>query len=367
MYGGAWRRHNRRCHFLERVKSVQWGLGPGSAGPGPFPNPKLLQRPLVANSSISEDFALLTTHLQVYLTTLEWTKSEVGKSVAGLGLTEPTIAGVSNFFGGALASLATQSVTVPIDVISQKQMVHGDETVVARQQHSRAGPGQGASAGQGAPAVAGHATGTGATAATGTGAAAAGETAAAARASGGASTSGRGVSTAAAAEAAAGKRAGSGVVRIGPLQMVRLIVKEEGVAGLYRGFGASVATFVPSSAVWWGAYGAYQKLIWTLLYGSGSSTADAGSRGNNSSSSGSAAGSGGSGTGAGAGLADLAGGVPPGHSTGEVVAVQTTASVLAGCTSSIATTPLDLIKVGRTWKGCRVGMERAVGWIGAWV
>ena len=32
--------------------------------------------------------------------------------------------------------------------------------------------------------------------------------------------------------------------------------------GLYRGFGMSIATFVPTSGIWWGAYGAYQKLIW---------------------------------------------------------------------------------------------------------
>lgn len=41
----------------------------------------------------------------------------------------------------------------------------------------------------------------------------------------------------------------------GTLQMVRCIVREEGVAGLYRGFGISVASTVPTSAVWWGSYG----------------------------------------------------------------------------------------------------------------
>ena len=39
-------------------------------------------------------------------------------------------------------------------------------------------------------------------------------------------------------------------------------VQSEGVLGLYRGFGMSIATFVPTSGIWWGAYGAYQKLIW---------------------------------------------------------------------------------------------------------
>ena len=36
----------------------------------------------------------------------------------------------------------------------------------------------------------------------------------------------------------------------------RGIVKTEGLAGLYRGAGASLAIFVPSSGLWWGAYGA---------------------------------------------------------------------------------------------------------------
>ena len=44
--------------------------------------------------------------------------------------------------------------------------------------------------------------------------------------------------------------------------MARHIVQSEGIRGLYRGFGMSIATFVPTSGIWWGAYGAYQKLIW---------------------------------------------------------------------------------------------------------
>ena len=46
------------------------------------------------------------------------------------------------------------------------------------------------------------------------------------------------------------------------LAMARHIVHAEGVLGLYRGFGASIVTFVPSSALWWGSYGFYQRLIW---------------------------------------------------------------------------------------------------------
>lgn len=51
-------------------------------------------------------------------------------------------------------------------------------------------------------------------------------------------------------------------IRLSGLQMARQIVQSEGIWGLYRGFGMSIATFVPTSGIWWGAYGAYQKLIW---------------------------------------------------------------------------------------------------------
>lgn len=128
------------------------------------------------------------------------------------------------------------------------------------------------------------------------------------------------------------------------MQLVRQIVQAEGVAGLYRGFGASVATFVPSSAVWWGAYGAYQKAVWHLVYG------DSGSMGSSSASS---------------SMASNQGqqeqqqrlqstvsipqsahqGSPSSKpSTSAIMAVQTTSSVMAGCTSALVTTPLDLIK-----------------------
>jgi solute carrier family 25 protein 44 len=40
------------------------------------------------------------------------------------------------------------------------------------------------------------------------------------------------------------------------LAAARGILATEGMAGLYRGAGASLAIFVPSSGLWWGAYGA---------------------------------------------------------------------------------------------------------------
>ena len=40
----------------------------------------------------------------------------------------------------------------------------------------------------------------------------------------------------------------------GGIDAVRKILKVDGVRGLYRGFGMSV--------MWWGSYGASQRLIW---------------------------------------------------------------------------------------------------------
>jgi solute carrier family 25 protein 44 len=55
---------------------------------------------------------------------------------------------------------------------------------------------------------------------------------------------------ASASGASAPAAAAAAVQRMNGLQMVRLIVRQEGVLGLYRGFGASLATYVPSSALW---------------------------------------------------------------------------------------------------------------------
>lgn len=67
--------------------------------------------------------------LQVYLTTLEATKSWSLDTAARLAPSEAGQAGLSNLFAGATASLVTQSVIVPIDVISQRLMVAGEDPV----------------------------------------------------------------------------------------------------------------------------------------------------------------------------------------------------------------------------------------------
>lgn len=48
----------------------------------------------------------------------------------------------------------------------------------------------------------------------------------------------------------------------GGFDVVQHIIKTEGIRGLYRGFGLSVITYSPSSAVWWASYGTSQQIMW---------------------------------------------------------------------------------------------------------
>lgn len=41
-------------------------------------------------------------------------------------------------------------------------------------------------------------------------------------------------------------------------EMIKLIMKKDGLRGFYKGLGASVAVNAPSSAVWWGSYGYFR-------------------------------------------------------------------------------------------------------------
>ena len=184
-----------------------------------------------------------------YLTTLEAVKSaaEARLAVAAPSLGDAQRAAGANLVGGAAASLSTQIMTVPVDVVSQRLMVQQEQ-----------GP---------------------ASAATAT------------------------------ASPSSSRRPPPPLVR-GGVAMARSIIAAEGVRGLYRGFFASVATFVPSSAVWWSAYGGYQRALWQALD-------DA----------------------AAAGTAhDTA------HTAAHIFGVQTAAALAAGCTSATLTTPLDVVK-----------------------
>lgn len=52
----------------------------------------------------------------------------------------------------------------------------------------------------------------------------------------------------------------------GPFDVIRKVLKAEGLRGMYRGFGLSAVTNSPASALWWGAYGAAQHIIWRCIF-----------------------------------------------------------------------------------------------------
>lgn len=204
--------------------------------------------------------------MQVYLTTLEAMKSATSGFAQSVSSNEAQAAGTANFIAGAVASLVTQSIIVPVDVVSQRLMVHDRPPTANPQPSPSISSSSNSSTSHSKPQL----------------------------------NQARSVTTAALTP---GRQNG--------IALARLIIQQEGVRGLYRGFGASVATFVPSSAIWWAAYGAYQKTIWqqyeslTGSHASGSLQA---------------------------------------RSSKEVFTVQTLSALLAGCTSAVLTNPLDVIK-----------------------
>ncbi|KAG9134819.1 hypothetical protein Leryth_001120 [Lithospermum erythrorhizon] len=162
----------------------------------------------------------------IFLTTLETTKVAALRMLEPFNLSEPTQAAIASGIAGMTASLSTQTVFVPVDVISQKLMVQG---------------------------YSGHTT------------------------------------------------------YNGGLDVVCKILKADGIRGLYRGFGLSVMTYSPSSAVWWASYGSSQRVIWRLV-----------NQGR-----------------------EHEGSAP---SLWSVVSVQAAGGIFAGATASCITTPLDTIK-----------------------
>lgn len=313
----------------------------------------------------------MASRLQVYLSVLEGMKGAVMDAGHRWDVAETTLAGAANFAGGACASLATQSVVVPIDVVSQRQMTYGQGTASAPSQASSpAQPGNP----RAKPSDVHHPPKPAAMAADRPAVPQAGPTAASAPPAHG-RPNGKLFSTLAAAQrsppivsaaqavaqaqvqaaqerslshysasstnaasrgsvqsvldnirrrkglgaafsathAASQRHRGFAAVaehaNMSGLQMARFIIAQEGVKGLYKGFGVSVALFVPSSALWWGAYGTYQRLIWNRFYHQFDHS--------------------------------------PGsynHQTWEVALVQSMSAALAGCTSGILTNPLDLVK-----------------------
>ncbi|KAF3968106.1 hypothetical protein CMV_007961 [Castanea mollissima] len=92
----------------------------------------------------------------------------------------------------------------------------------------------------------------------------------------------------------------------GPYDVVCKVIKAEGFRGMYRGFGLTALTQSPASALWWGAYGAAQHIIWRSL-----------------------------------GYRDDMD-KKPSHI--EMATVQATAGMVAGACSSVITTPIDTVK-----------------------
>ena len=178
----------------------------------------------------------------VYLSTLEAVKAYTNDVFDSWNI--PSMyRGAADAAGGATASLVSQTLAVPVDVISTRQMVQG-----MKSGHARAVAGSSEKAAEEAVFI--------------------------------------------------GYRNG--------LDAVRTIVQKEGVRGLYRGFGVSVATLVPGSALWWGFYGTYKRALWEVAPDSWRDEATT--------------------------------------SDAAVMAVQGASGVCAGMSSGFLTTPLDVIK-----------------------
>jgi len=199
----------------------------------------------------------------VYLAALESTKSGIIASMHHIpSLSQTFVASSASFVAGGVASLAGQLVVVPVDVISQRLMIMGG------------GDGNGKG--------------------------------------GNNSASSRSISTSSSAAKSTSIPPGArvrSITNINGFTLAQKILREEGIRGLYRGFGASVATFVPSSAIWWSAYGGWQAFLWKSL--------DRLQEKRNSNAP---------------------------RTEGQMLAVEVVAGVLTGCTSASITTPLDVVK-----------------------
>ncbi|KAG6667882.1 hypothetical protein CIPAW_01G131600 [Carya illinoinensis] len=98
----------------------------------------------------------------------------------------------------------------------------------------------------------------------------------------------------------------------GPFDVVRKVIEAEGFRRLYRVFGLTAVTQSPASALWWGAYGAAQRVIWRFfqMFRRLGYKDDMDKK--------------------------------PSHM--EMVTVQATAGLVAGACSSVITTPIDTVK-----------------------
>ena len=151
----------------------------------------------------------------VYLSTLEYTKGNARMLCEKYEVDEMYY-GVADAAGGATASFVSQTLGTPIDIISQRQQVSG----LRHANFTKDGT----------------------------------------------------LSSASSSGARSNSEVSNTVFRgyRNGFHAFKEILGNEGMRGLYRGYVASVATLVPSSAIWWGFYGTYLRVFWnqyTKMYG----------------------------------------------------------------------------------------------------
>ena len=89
--------------------------------------------------------------------------------------------------------------------------------------------------------------------------------------------------------------------------ITRAIYRQDGIRGFYRGYTASLATYVPSSASWWAFYHFFQECLYTVVPAAAATGDSQSSRGSHT-------------------------------------AVQCMAAMSSGCATCVITNPLDLTR-----------------------
>ena len=143
----------------------------------------------------------------VYLSTLEYTKG-TARMLCEKYEVDEMYYGVADAAGGATASFVSQTLGTPIDIISQRQQVSG----LRHANFTKDGT----------------------------------------------------LSSASSSGVRSNSEVSNTVFRgyRNGFHAFKEILGNEGMRGLYRGYVASVATLVPSSAIWWGFYGTYSRVFW---------------------------------------------------------------------------------------------------------